>query len=98
MTCSVPGCQNGVHSRGLCRLHYCRMWRTGSTEKKLREAEADTGEMRTLSEMENDLAKAEDALAHLPFGSPQVGIWVAEKRELMALISAEKAKAVLKEA
>ena len=96
MTCSVPGCPNGVHSRKLCRIHYCRLWRTGTTEKKLREAEA--GEMRTLSEMENDLAKAKDALAHLPFGSPQVSVWVAQKRELMAEILAEKAKVGVGEA
>ena len=29
MTCSVPGCQNGVHSRGLCRRHYGQQWRKG---------------------------------------------------------------------
>lgn len=29
-TCSVEGCERSVKSRGLCQMHYFRLWRTGT--------------------------------------------------------------------
>ena len=31
-TCSVDGCTNPAHGRGLCRSHYCRWWRYGDPQ------------------------------------------------------------------
>lgn len=34
MTCSVDACDRTVHSRGMCRMHYMRWYRSGNVEVK----------------------------------------------------------------
>lgn len=32
MTCSVEGCNRSVERKGMCGMHYARIWRTGTTD------------------------------------------------------------------
>jgi hypothetical protein len=35
-TCNLPDCDSPLLAKGMCSLHYSRVWRTGSTEKRER--------------------------------------------------------------
>ena len=88
MTCSVPGCQNGVHSRGLCSGCYGRLRRTGTLERRAPAVQAE--DVRTVADAERDLERTKVALANLPWRSPEIATWCARKRELVAEIEALK--------
>lgn len=44
-TCPLPGCKNKHYGKSLCRLHWKRKWRTGTTELTIRDNRDESGRL-----------------------------------------------------
>lgn len=83
--CSEPGCKFLEHCKGLCKTHYGRMWRNGTTKPRPK-AQDRINRDDDLGELAIELDKVQKLIRMTPMHSPEFSKRCAQKSDLRTRI------------